>query len=162
MKKYLLKIWLYLPGWLQRFASAIIVPRYQVVAGAIIFNNQGQLLLCKHTYRRPDPWGLPGGNLKFGEDPSQAVRRELMEETGMSVQETRLLLVEGSQEVPKVILTYLCMGASGTFVANDEVSEIGYFETRALPPFRSEEQATVKKVLTMLKKMDLPVAKSLD
>jgi 8-oxo-dGTP diphosphatase len=154
MKKYLLKIWLYMPGWVQRLAAAIVVPRYQVVAAALIFNGQGQLLLCKHTYRRPDPWGLPGGSLKFGENPNEAVRRELMEETGLAVDEIRLVLMEGSHEVRKLILTYLCSGARGSFVPNEEVSEVRYFDTEALPQFRSEEAATVKKALAILAKPD--------
>ncbi len=75
MKKVLLKIWRLMPPWMERIASAIIRPRYQVAAGAIILNEQGQLLLCEHTYRRQNPWGLPGGGINFGEDPAEAVRR---------------------------------------------------------------------------------------
>jgi ADP-ribose pyrophosphatase YjhB (NUDIX family) len=152
VKGFLLQIWSYLPAWLQRLASVIVVPRYLVVAGALIFNEQGQLLLCKHTYRRDVPWGLPGGHLEFGEDPSEAVRRELLEETGFSVRTTELLLVEGSHEARKVILTYLCSGVSGTFIPNEEVTQIQYFDLAALPPLRSEEQKTVEKALAILKK----------
>jgi ADP-ribose pyrophosphatase YjhB (NUDIX family) len=106
----------------------------------------------KHTYRRDAPWGLPGGHLEFGEDPSEAVRRELLEETGFSVRATELLMVEGSHEVRKVILTYLCSDASGAFIPNEEVTQIQYFDLAALPPFRSEEQKTVEKALAILKK----------
>jgi 8-oxo-dGTP diphosphatase len=158
VKGFLLQIWRYLPAWLQRIASAIVEPRYYVVAGALIFNDQVQLLLCKHTYRRDAPWGLPGGHLEFGEDPSEAVRRELREETGLSVNATELLLVEGSQETRKVILTYLCSGASGAFIPNEEVTQIQYFDLAALPLLRSEEQRTVAKALAILKKSNRPVA----
>jgi 8-oxo-dGTP diphosphatase len=152
MKRFMLQIWRYLPGWLQRLASAIIVPRYMVVASALIFNEQGQLLFCKHTYRRHAPWGLPGGHLKFGEDPSEAVHRELMEEIGLSAQETQLLLVEGSHEIRKVILTYLCTGVSGEFIPNEEVSQFQYFDLAELPPLESEAQRTIEKALAILEK----------
>lgn len=152
MKRFLLQIWRILPPWLERLASAIVRPHYLVVAGAIILNDEGQILLCRHTYRRLYPWGLPGGDIKFGEDPAEAVRRELWEETGLTMQGTRLLLVESSKEVRKVILTYLCTGVSGTFIPNEEVSMIQYFDTGALPAFPEDHQGTIEKALAILQK----------
>lgn len=147
----MLSIWRLMPFWMQRIASIIIRPRYQVAVGAMIFNDQRQLLLCEHTYRRLHPWGLPGGDLNFGEDPVDAVRRELMEETGLSVQETRLLLVESSKEIHHLSLTYLCTGVSGMFVPNEEVSEIRYFDTNNLPDFFQEHLITIERTLAILK-----------
>ena len=146
----LLRIWRILPPWLERIASAIVRPRYRVPAGAIILNEQGQLLLCKHTYRRQDPWGLPGGDIQFGEDPAEAVRRELREETGLSAQTTRLILLESSKEIHKLTLTYLCTGISGTFSPSDEVSMIEYFNTGALPDMSQEQRMTIEKALAIL------------
>jgi ADP-ribose pyrophosphatase YjhB (NUDIX family) len=150
MKRYLLKIWRILPLWMQNIASNIIRPRFQVVVGAMIFNEQGKLLLCAHTYRRQYPWGLPGGDLKFNESPLDGIKRELLEETGMTMQAARLLLVENSSLTRKVTLTYLCTGVSGTFVANDEVSGISYFEPGALPEFNQEHTTTIEKCLAIL------------
>ncbi len=150
MKKYLLKVWRILPIWMQLLAAAIIRPRYQVAVGGMIINEHGQILLCEHTYRRLHAWGLPGGDLKFGEDPVEAIKREILEETGLAVQNAHLLLVENSTETHHVALTYLCTGVSGTFVPSDEVSSIQYYDTNEYPDLFKEHRATIEKCLAIL------------
>jgi ADP-ribose pyrophosphatase YjhB (NUDIX family) len=151
MTRVLLKIWRLMPPWMERIASAIVRPKFQVAAGAIILNEQGQLLLNEHTYRRQHPWGLPGGGIHFSEEPAEAVRRELKEETGLSMEEATLLMVENSKDARRVSLTYLCTGISGTFAPSDEVCAIRYFDIEALPELSSEQQTTIEKALEILK-----------
>ena len=116
----------------------------------MIFNEQGQLLLCQHTYRRLHAWGLPGGDLKVGEDPVEGIKREILEETGLVVQAARLLLAESSAEIRQVTLTYFCSGVTGTFIANEEVSGIGYFERNELPDFFQEHRFTIERCMALL------------
>lgn len=143
-------IWRILPYRVQRIAAAIIRPRFQVAVGAMIFNDQEQFLLCEHTYRRLHPWGLPGGDLKISEDPLDGIKREIMEETGLTVQAPRLLLVENSTEIHQVALTYLWACANGTFVPNEEVSSIRYFDIDKLPELSQEHRARINKCLAIL------------
>jgi ADP-ribose pyrophosphatase YjhB (NUDIX family) len=150
MKRLLLKIWRMLPFWMQGIAAAIIRPRYQAAVGAMIFNEKGQLLLCEHSYRRLHSWGLPGGDLKYGEDPAEGIKREIMEETGLTVKNARLLLVENSTEIHQITMTYLCSCTQGSFIPNEEISSIRYFEPTALPDFFKEHRTTIDKCLAIL------------
>jgi ADP-ribose pyrophosphatase YjhB (NUDIX family) len=126
-------------------------PKYQVAVGAVILNAQGQLLLCKHTYQRKYPWGLPGGDIHFSEDPVDALHRELLEETSLSFGKARLLLVENSTEIRRLRLTYVCTGISGVFAPSDEVASIQYFDPGQLPEFYPEYRVTIERALGLLK-----------
>jgi len=57
-----------------------------IVAGAMI--KEGRILLCHRSPDRrwyPDVWDLPGGHVELGETPTEALKRELLEELGVSV-----------------------------------------------------------------------------
>jgi 8-oxo-dGTP diphosphatase len=135
---------------MQSIAAFILRPRYQVAVGAMIFNEKGQLLLCEHTYRRMEPWGLPGGDLKMGEVPVEGIKREILEETGLTVKDARLLLVENSTEIHHIAFTYLCVCNPGSFVPNDEVASIQYFEPYVLPKLFKQNRVTIEKCLAIL------------
>lgn len=85
--------------WLrQRVGHQKIILTY---ASVVPFDAQGRILL----QRRADThvWGLPGGVLEPGESLTDCARRELFEETGLSVGDLRLV---GSYTDPKYDTAY--------------------------------------------------------
>lgn len=148
-KKLLLRVWRELPLWLQLRLSRVIRPLFQVFAAAVIFDANKNIFLVKSTYQRVHPWGLPGGSLEYGEQPEEAVIREIWEETGLSVCIEKFLLV--SSWLPdRVGLYYLCRITEGTFQPSDEVSEFDYFSIDNLPDIRPLDIDIIKRLHTMV------------
>lgn len=71
----------------------------RVAAYAIITDEDGRILLAHWHEGHHSAWTLPGGGLEAGEDPEQAVRREIHEETGYRAEVERLLGID-SRVIP--------------------------------------------------------------
>lgn len=131
-KIVLLKIWRVLPDWTQEVLSRLIRPLFQVFAAAVIFSADSKILLVRSTYKRSYPWGLPGGSLDYGESPEAAVAREVLEETGLSVEIKKFMFIK-TWLPDRVGIYYLCEVQDGIFRPDVEVSEMGYFSLDDLP-----------------------------
>lgn len=57
----------------------------RVAAYAVVTDDSDRILLARWTEGRRIAWTMPGGGLEDGEDPEDAVRREVREETGYSI-----------------------------------------------------------------------------
>ena len=71
-------------------------------AGALFFDDDGQLLIVEPIYK--STWEIPGGAVEHGETPYAACVRELREELGMELEIGRLLVVDwatGTTEEPE-------------------------------------------------------------
>ena len=145
MIKFLLRVWQKLPLWVHILASRIVRPKYRVAVAALIFNETGQVLLFRHTYRKFE-WGIPAGSLEYDEWPEDAIVREMLEETGMQIQVQRLLLAESSKDDHHVSLIYLCRIVDGVFRESDEISEVKYFHVNDLPPMLFAEKDLIRRV----------------
>jgi ADP-ribose pyrophosphatase YjhB (NUDIX family) len=97
--------------------------------GALVHDDEGRLLVVR---RAQEPglgrWSVPGGRVEPGEDDTVAVRREVLEETGLHVLVgIRVGTVErpGPGGVTYDIRDYACSLAVSTApVAGDDASEV--------------------------------------
>jgi 8-oxo-dGTP diphosphatase len=110
---------------------------------AIIFNEQGQVLLFKHTYRKFE-WGIPAGSLEYREQPSDAIIREFFEETSMKIEIEKLLRVASAREDHHLTVIYLCRITSGEFKPSHEISEMKYFHPHELPKMLYAEKDLIQ------------------
>jgi phosphoglycolate phosphatase len=98
--------------------------------GALIFNRGGEVLMLR-THKWSNLWGIPGGKTKFGETSTDALRREVKEETNLEISDIRFVLVQDcihSKEFYRdahfVLLNYTCVCTGNTDVRlNDEAND---------------------------------------
>lgn len=92
------------------------------VTGIVI--REGKVLLARHTYGGGK--GLlivPGGYMEYGEMPQEAVKRELLEETGVTVEPKKLLAMRFGKK--DWYAAFLAEYISGVAVSDgDENSEV--------------------------------------
>ncbi|MFA5861845.1 MAG: NUDIX hydrolase [Candidatus Thermoplasmatota archaeon] len=74
----------------QRAINASLV---REVVGALVFHPDGERILLVKASRgfTKGTWNVPGGFVTYAESPEEAMRREMAEETGMSIKLEKLL-----------------------------------------------------------------------
>ncbi|WP_070964380.1 NUDIX hydrolase [Vibrio sonorensis] len=117
--------------------SGYPTPKVDLRAAVI---KDGQILLVRE--REDGRWTLPGGWADVCETPSQGVVREVFEESGLVVDNPRLIAIKDRavHDYTPVFafhiykFFFLCNYVSGEPTSNIEVSEVGYFSPNNLPP----------------------------
>ena len=108
-----------------------VMPTHIIAAAGIVLNEQQEVLMVKHNHAG---WVFPGGQVEVGENVIEAVKREVMEETGISIEVGELFCAasnsakypgyNGVKEIPtKLMLDFICKYTGGTPRPSDENSE---------------------------------------
>ena len=107
--------------------------RFTVTAGAVIFNDEGQVLLLKHRFRAGSGWGIPGGFLELGEQPEEALRRELREEIGLEVQHVEIFTARTFKRPRQAEILFRCRANAEVKSKTIEVERAEWFSVHSLP-----------------------------
>ena len=107
--------------------------RFTVTAGAVIFNDQRQVLLLKHRFRTGSGWGLPGGFLERGEQPIEALRRELREEIGLEVDDVEVFAARSFSKPKQVEVLFRARANADVKPLTIEVEHAEWFALNSLP-----------------------------
>lgn len=138
--------------WVARLVQRVyrlVQPRFTVGVVGVLVDSAGRVLLVEHIFHAHKPWGLPGGWLARGEDPSRTVEREFFEETGLCVRAVRPLLIERAPEMrTHMDVVYLCelAGQPQTIRLSHELLSYRWASLDALPPLVAFHEKAIREV----------------
>ncbi|CAH2464703.1 MULTISPECIES: NUDIX hydrolase [Bacillus] len=117
-------------------------PLILIGSHAIILNENNEILLQLRTdFNR---WGIIGGALEYNETLEDAVKREVFEETGLTVKNVELFrtysgpdfyqIYPNGDQVHGVLVVYICREFQGELVCDQtESKELRFFPLDELP-----------------------------
>lgn len=133
LKKLLGALWRGAPKSARRLTMRLMQPRFAVTAGAVVVDERGRVLLLKHVFRMGSGWGIPGGFIEKGEQPEEAVRRELQEEIGLQLAEAELAFVRTLRRPTQVEIIFRCRPRGEFAPRSVEIKSAEWFAPDALP-----------------------------
>ncbi|HOK23570.1 MAG TPA: NUDIX hydrolase [Candidatus Hydrothermia bacterium] len=122
----------------------------------VVFNSKGEILLIK---RKVEPekgeWALPSGFIELSEEPAYAAKRELLEETGIELDDPILINVyhQRSKRYESIVVIVYMGFSDSTPKPGDDAEDAGFFSLKTLPkiPFESHTRA-IREAVALRKK----------
>jgi ADP-ribose pyrophosphatase YjhB (NUDIX family) len=113
-------------------------PTPKVDIRGLVLNDKKEILLVQE--RVDGRWTLPGGWGDVGYSPSEVIRKEIVEETGLRADVVRLLAVYDKKCHPHppqpfyvYKLVFLCKVVEGSIDPSFDILEAKYFDVQDLP-----------------------------
>jgi 8-oxo-dGTP diphosphatase len=96
--------------------------------GAVIKDGDGRMLLIRRGHEPGKGlWSIPGGKIESGESDSEALVREVLEETGLTVRPGRLIGTvrrpAGAPDTEFDIRDYAADASGGTLTPGDDADD---------------------------------------
>lgn len=118
---------------------------FTVSVAAVIENESGKVLLLNHVLRLDSGWGIPGGFMNRNEQPEEAVRRELREETGLELKNIKLFRARTFKRHVEILFHAQSDGIAE--VKSPEINSLDWFEIDKMPEKMNQNQKQIIKNL---------------
>jgi 8-oxo-dGTP diphosphatase len=140
LKDLISGIWNSAPRVLRRMTIRITHARFTVTAAAIVVDEQRRVLVLRHRFRQGTGWGLPGGFIEAGEQPDEAVRRELREEVGLELEGVEVVTTRAFKKPKQIEIVFRCRPKGDALPQSMEIRRASWFSIDALPEGLPEDQ----------------------
>ena len=139
-------IWKRLPPRLRLTLIRVTQKKFTASVAVIITNAEGKVLLLEHFLRPASGWGIPGGFIEYGEQPVEAARRELREETGIELKNLEMVRVRTLNR--HIEMLFRAESDDTPQIKSREIKDFGWFALAEMPAEMNHVQKhTVEKVL---------------
>ncbi len=139
-------IWKRIPSRFRLTIIRVTQKKFTASVAVIITNSDEKVLLLEHILRPASGWGIPGGFLNQGEQPEVAVRRELREETGIELENLKMIRVRTLNR--HIEMLFRAESNDTARVLSREIKSFDWFAVDEMPEeMSSVQKSTVKKVL---------------
>ncbi|WP_113929126.1 NUDIX domain-containing protein [Bacillus sp. P14.5] len=99
-------------------------PIYSLSAGAVVLNDDGEILLIKGPKRG---WEFPGGIIERGETIADGIIREVKEESGIVMEITNFCGIYQNLELNVCATCWLGRAVGGRLQTSEESLEVGFY-----------------------------------
>lgn len=134
-------IWKLLPRGARLRLIRATQSKFTVSVAAIVTNPEQKVLLLDHVLRPGSGWGIPGGFIEPGEQPSDAIVRELLEETGLEIRDPKMVRVRTIKNHVEILFRGTCSG--GGEILSREIKGLGWFSVDEMPRDMSAVQREI-------------------
>jgi len=136
----------------------VLSPHILVAVGAVIEDDDGRILLVKHKQERGGYWQrkwiCPGGELEFGEEIKEGIKREVKEETNLEVELVtpllpfdRIVEVDGKTSLHVIYIDYVARLVGGELKIGSDVGEALWVEKKNISKIWQELHEDTQRLL---------------
>ena len=136
----------------------VLSKRILVAVGAIIEDNKGRILLVKHKKERggywQERWICPGGELEYGEEIKEGIKREVKEETNLEVELMtplvpfeRIVKTNTKTTLHVIYIDYVARLLGGELRVDSDVGEASWIEKENIPNIWQELHPDTQRLL---------------